>query len=160
MEGMAAFQQAIRALRNLRAEAHLPPQKVAPVVRASLRRETEPLFRENVDMLRLLCRIEHFELVDADTVPARKCLSAVLPQGAFYLEVEGLLDVAAEIERLAQEMAKLESEIERSRGKLGNTRFVENAPVEVVEKERERLKEAEARLSRIRENMQSLGQGE
>jgi len=160
MEGMAAFQQAVRALRNLRAEAHLPPQKVAPVVRASLRKEIEPLFRENVDLLRLLCRIEDFELIDAETVPSRKCLSAVLPQGAFYLEVEGLLDVAAEIERLGQEMAKLESEIERSRGKLGNARFVENAPAEVVENERERLKETEARLSRIRENMRSLGQGE
>ena len=99
-------------------------------------------------------------VIDAETVPSRKCLSAVLPQGAFYLEVEGLLDVAAEIERLGQEMAKLESEIERSRGKLGNARFVENAPAEVVENERERLKETEARLSRIRENMRSLGQGE
>ena len=160
MEGMAAFQQAVRALRNLRAEAHLPPQKVAPVVHASLREDFGPLFVENVDLLRLLCRVEDFELMDADTVPARKCLSAVLPQGAFYLEVEGLLDGAAEVERLGQEMSKLESEIERSKVKLGNARFVENAPAEVVEKERERLEEAEARLSRIRENMRSLSQGE
>jgi valyl-tRNA synthetase len=154
---MSAFQQAVRAIRNLRAEAHLAPQKQAPVVRASLGKEVEPLFSENGDILRLLCRLEKFEMTGAGTPPPGKSLSAVLPQGSFYLEVEGLIDIASEVDRLRQEMARLESDLAKSRGKLGNARFVENAPQEVVEKERDRLRESEARILRIQENIRSLG---
>ncbi len=157
VEEMSAFQQAVRAIRNLRAEAHLAPQKQAPVVRASLGKEVEPLFSENGDILRLLCRLEKFEMTGAGTPPPGKSLSAVLPQGSFYLEVEGLIDIASEVDRLRQEMARLESDLAKSRGKLGNARFVENAPQEVVEKERDRLRESEARILRIQENIRSLG---
>ena len=160
LEEMAAFQQAVRALRNLRAEAHLAPQKSAPLVLASLREELEPLFRENSDILRLLCRVDRFERLEAERPPSGKCLSAVLPQGSFYLEVEGLIDIDGEIGRLQQEMAKLESDLKRSKEKLGNTRFVENAPPEVVEKENERLRESEARIMRVRENIRSLSTGD
>ncbi len=160
VEEMSAFQQAVRAIRNLRAEAHLAPQKQAPVVRASLGKEVEPLFSENGDILRLLCRLEKFEMTGAGTPPPGKSLSAVLPQGSFYLEVEGLIDIASEVDRLRQEMARLESDLAKSRGKLGNARFVENAPQEVVEKERDRLRESEARILRIQENIRSLGSGD
>jgi valyl-tRNA synthetase len=160
LEEMTDFQQAIRALRNLRAEAHLTPQKAAPLVRACLIKNIEQLFRENADILRLLCRVERFELLGTDMPPFGKYLSAVLPQGSFYLEVEGLIDIETEIGRLKQELVKLESDLERTKGKLGNARFLENAPPEVVEKENERLREGEARILRIRENIRSLGTGD
>jgi|GEM_PF-1448726 len=160
IEGMTAFQQAVRALRNLRAEAHLSPQKTAPLVRACLRKDLEQLFSENADLLRLLCRVGQFELLETDMPSSGKCLSAVLPQGSFYFEVEGLIDIEAEIGRLKQEMAKLESDLDRTKGKLGNARFLENAPPDVVEKENERLREGEARILRIRENIRSLSTGD
>jgi valyl-tRNA synthetase len=160
LEEMTAFQQAVRALRNLRAEAHLSPQKAAPLVRACVSQNLEQLFRENEDILRLLCRVEQFELLGTDMPPSGKCLSAVLPQGSFFLEVEGLIDIGTEIGRLKQELAKLESDLDRTKGKLGNARFLENAPPEVVEKENERLREGEARILRIRENIRSLGNGD
>ncbi len=160
LEEMTDFQQAIRALRNLRAEAHLTPQKAATLVRACLIKNIEQLFRENADILRLLCRVERFELLGTNMPPSGKCLSAVLPQGSFYLEVEGLIDIDTEIGRLKQELVKLESDLDRTKGKLGNARFLENAPPEVVEKENERLREGEARILRIRENIRSLGTGD
>jgi len=160
LEQMAAFQEAVRAIRNLRAEARLAPQKTAPLVRADLKEGLEPLFRENSDLLKLLCRIERFEITSRNAPSPGKSLSAVLPQGSFYLEVEGLIDIDAEIGRLKQEMDKLAADLERSRAKLANVQFVTNAPAEVVGKERERLQEGEARILRIKENIQSLSVGE
>ncbi|MFA0888769.1 MAG: valine--tRNA ligase [Synergistales bacterium] len=160
IEEMAAFQQAVRAIRNLRAEAHLNPQKTAPLVRAALREDMEPLFRENSDLLGLLCRIARLEWSGNGTTPSGKCLSAVLPQGSFYLEVEGLIDIETEIGRLEQEMEKLKADLKRSKAKLENSQFVANAPDEVVEKEKARLREGEARILRVRENIRSLGTGE
>lgn len=160
LEEMAAFQQAVRAIRNLRAEARLNPQQKAPLVRAALREDMETLFRENSDILCLLCRVEHLEWSGKGAVHSGKCLSAVLPQGSFYLEVEGLIDIEAEIGRLRQELEKLEGDLKRSRAKLDNAQFVGNAPADVVEKERDRLREGEARILRIRDNIRSLGTGE
>jgi valyl-tRNA synthetase len=159
LEEMSAFQEAVRAIRNLRAEARLNPQQTAPLVRAELKEGLEALFRENSDLLRLLCRIERFEISPINAPSPGKCLSAVLPQGSFYLEVEGLIDIEAEIGRLKQEMEKLEADLNRSRAKLANDQFVRNAPGEVVEKERERLREGEARIKRIRDNISSLSTG-
>ncbi len=160
IEDMTSFQQVIRALRNLRAEAHLAPQRIVPLVKARLRDDINALFRENEDILRLLCRVEHIDLMPEGEPPSGKCLSAVLPQGSFYLEVEGLIDVDAEIQRLRQEMTKLEADLSRTKGKLENARFIENAPADIVEKERERLREGETRILRIRDNVRSLGAGE
>ena len=159
LEEMSAFQEAVRAIRNLRAEARLNPQQTAPLVRAELKEGLEALFRENSDLLRLLCRIERFEISPINAPSPGKCLSAVLPQGSFYLEVEGLIDIEAEIGRLKQEMEKLEADLNRSRAKLANSQFLTNAPAEIVEKEKERLREGETRLLRIRDNIQSLSTG-
>lgn len=160
LEEMSAFQEAVRAIRNLRAEARLNPQQTAPLVRADLKEGLELLFRENSDLLKLLCRIERFEITPTNAPSHGKCLSAVLPQGSFYLEVEGLIDIEAEIGRLKQEMGKIEADLNRSRAKLANSQFLKNAPAEIVEKEKERLREGEARLLRIKENIHSLGTGE
>jgi valyl-tRNA synthetase len=68
----------------------------------------------------------------------------------------GLIDVGAERERLAKEMARLDGEIGKCQAKLGKADFVQNAPASVVEKERQRLKDFEAALAGLREQSQRL----
>ncbi len=67
-----------------------------------------------------------------------------------------LIDIDSEIERLSAEIAPLAKNLDASRGKLANSDFLNRAPAEVVEKERSRLAEGEARLRRIHENIESL----
>ncbi|MGA8077643.1 MAG: valine--tRNA ligase [Xanthobacteraceae bacterium] len=87
------------------------------------------------------------------------------PQGAVQLVVRGeiaalplagIIDLAAERARLAKEMAKAEADIARVDAKLGNPNFVARAPEEVVEEEKEKREEAQARKAKIAEALGRL----
>jgi valyl-tRNA synthetase len=156
-EAMESIQEIIRSMRNLRAEASVPPQK--EIERFILRvrsPEIEASLADNQDLVRLLTRCGKLEMIPADAQSPAKSLASVLRDVDVFLPVEGLWDIEAEIRRLSEEKKKVEAELERSLAKLGNRSFVERAPAEVVEKERASVEEKRARLERIRENIESL----
>jgi len=72
------------------------------------------------------------------------------------LPLKGVIDLAAERARLDKEKAKAEADIKRVDGKLGNEKFVANAPEEVVEEEREKREQALERLAKITEALERL----
>ena len=63
----------------------------------------------------------------------------VLGEVVYCLPLEGIVDLSAEADRLGKELKKLDGEMKRLEGKLGNAKFVANAPDEVVAEEREKL---------------------
>ncbi len=157
LAAMTLFQETVRNVRNLRAEAGVPPTQVVPRILLALHDEKdEACLQENADLLALLTRVESVHFRSATEKRPARCLSAVLPFGAIYLEAEGLLSVENEIIRLSQEIDKIRSEITRSRSKLQNEKFISRAPEDIVEKERFRLAEAEKLLKRHEENIESL----
>jgi valyl-tRNA synthetase len=72
------------------------------------------------------------------------------------LELQGVIDLAAERARLAKEMAKADADIARVDAKLSNANFVARAPEEVVEEEKEKREEAQARKAKITEALERL----
>ncbi len=87
------------------------------------------------------------------------------PQGSVQLVVRGevaalpligVIDLAAERARLAKEMAKAEADIARVDAKLGNEKFVANAPEDIIEGEKEKRAEAEGRKAKIAEALERL----
>jgi valyl-tRNA synthetase len=68
-----------------------------------------------------------------------------------------LIDVGAELDKLARERKVLEQDLQRVRGKLGNENFLRNAPPDVVEKEQAKLRELESRLAKNEESRERLG---
>jgi valyl-tRNA synthetase len=75
------------------------------------------------------------------------------------LPLKGVIDLAAERSRLEKEMAKVEADIKRVDSKLSNADFLKRAPEEVVDGEREKREEAQARRARIVEALERLGFG-
>ena len=80
---------------------------------------------------------------------------AVVDEARLCLFVE--VDVAAEKARLAKEAARLEGEITKAQGKLGNEAFVAKAPPAVIEQEQKRMAEFSATLAKVREQLTRLG---
>ena len=75
---------------------------------------------------------------------------------AAALPLAGVIDIAAERARLDKEIAKVESDIKRADAKLGNADFLARAKEEVVDAEREKREEAEARRTKIGEALARL----
>ena len=72
------------------------------------------------------------------------------------LESAGIIDLAAERARLSKEMAKCDADIARVDAKLGNADFIKRAPEEVVDGEREKRDEAQARKAKLAEALERL----
>jgi valyl-tRNA synthetase len=154
---MAFLQNIIRAIRNLRAEVKLPPRKTAPMASLRLKDASKTLIvKENEDLIKLLAKTDEIELSEFGAPKPPKSIAAVTAEWELFFPVGGLMDVDREIARLEEEIKKLDDDMKRISGKLGNRNFVEKAPPEVVEKERAALADGEARLRRIEENLEGL----
>ncbi len=146
---MADLRAQVDACRALRGEMGIAPgQKLPLMVTGDRSRLTAA-----APYLSLLARLSRVDVVDA--LPA----NAIAPvqnvgQSRLMLMVE--IDRAAERDRLGKEVTRLQGEIAKANGKLGNAQFAQRAPAEVVAQERERLAGFESTLSRIREQIARL----
>ncbi|MDI9389639.1 MAG: valine--tRNA ligase [Synergistota bacterium] len=157
LERMSAFQEIVRSLRNLRAEAGMTPQSMANrAVVQSGAGLVASVVEETAQAMQDLSRIREISLLPPAAEKPAGVLSTQIDGGEVSLVVGDLIDIDSEIERLSAEIAPLAKNLDASRGKLANSDFLNRAPAEVVEKERSRLAEGEARLRRIHENIESL----
>jgi valyl-tRNA synthetase len=138
---MAVLMQAVTAVRNIRGEMRLSPaQTLTLVVKAAP--ADEPLLRAHAALVEALARAK----ITIDPRAARPPASALGIVGAseIYVELAGLVDLAAERQRLDKEIKRTADAIAFTRGKLARPDFTERAPAEIVDKEREKLVEQEA----------------
>lgn len=156
---MAFVQDIIRAVRNLRAEARISPQQTIPgAVLVAQSEAREKLLRTSVSQILLLAKAAKLDILTGGAVKPERSLASVLDGVQVYLPVGELLDVPKEVQRIKNDLAKLEKEIQKSRDKLGNANFVGRAPAEVIEKEKNALAENEAKRERLNENLKSLAE--
>jgi valyl-tRNA synthetase len=159
-EPMRDVQGAVRILRNLRAEARISPQQWAnrAVIRTG-RPETAEVLKETLPLVSMLCRVRDIAILSPSEPRPPESLSSVFGEGEISLCVGDLLDIGAETARLKQDLESIEKTVAASRARLDKPDFVARAPREVVEKERARVAEGEAQITRLHENLKSLTLG-
>ncbi|CNJ89134.1 valyl-tRNA synthetase [Yersinia intermedia] len=132
------IKQTIIAVRNIRAEMNIAPGKPLEVILRGASAEAQRRMLENQSFIQSLARLSSLTLLaDGDKGPVS--VTKLVEGAEVLIPMAGLIDKATELDRLAKEVAKLEAEIERIEGKLGNEGFVARAPEAVVAKERERM---------------------
>src|SRR5690606_20153731 len=110
--------------------------------------------RRNAPYLAALARLSEVNVVSV--LPALTGAPVqVVGESRLQLHIE--VDVGAERARLDKEIIRLETEIGKANGKLGNASFVERAPAAVVEQEKARLAQFTETLDKVREQRQQLG---
>jgi valyl-tRNA synthetase len=144
----------IVAIRNIRGEMDISPAKSIPVLLHNGSADDQRRYTENAALVSSLAKLESFEWIDNDELPM--CATQLVGKMEVLVPMAGLIDVKAELARLNKEMSKAEGEIKRLEGKLGNEKFVANAPSDVVDKEKEKLASAKQSLATLTEQVTKI----
>ena len=142
---------AIKAIRNARAEMNVPPSRKAKVYIETQHADT---FAAGEPFIKRLAGASEVEI--APEYHLEGAVSAVTDSARIFIPLADLIDREKELARLNKELAACQKDISIISGKLGNERFVAKAPEQVVAQEREKLVRAEERLAKIEESLKAL----
>ena len=145
----------IVAVRNVRGEMNISPAKALPIYLARGDATDKRRLDENRQFLSKLATLESITWLD-DPADAPLCATALAGDLEILVPMAGIIDVAAELARLDREIDKIAIEAKKLDGKLSNGKFVDNAPAEVVAKERQKLEEFEGSLAQLKEKRSAI----
>jgi valyl-tRNA synthetase len=143
----------VTAIRSIRSEMNIASATMLPVVLVDAAPQTVIRARHWSEFVQRLARVS--EISFAEAAP-QGSVQIVVRGEVVALPLKGVIDIAAERARLTKEMAKCDADIARVDQKLGNADFLKRAPEEVVEAEREKRNDAEARKAKIAEALARL----
>ncbi|MEN7341609.1 MAG: valine--tRNA ligase [Pseudomonadota bacterium] len=154
-EQMQWIQKFVLGIRQIRGEMDIAPGKPLPVLIAGASAVDRDWLSAHASILSRMGNIASIEILDSsDEVPASA--TALLGDMTINVPMAGLIDVDKERERLLKQIKKSESDLAKTKGKLGNANFVDRAPPEVVATERERLAEHEQQLTQLKRQLSAL----
>jgi len=143
----------VSAIRSVRAEMNIPPATLMPLTLVGASDDTKARAERWRDVMKRLARLG--DIAFADTAPNGAVQLLVRGEVA-AIPLKGVIDLAAEKARLDKELAKADADIKRVDAKLGNADFIARAPEEVIDEQREKRDEAEARKAKILEALERL----
>jgi valyl-tRNA synthetase len=150
---MESLMDAVRAIRNRRAEMNVPPSKKAKVLILTEKKDT---FSAGAGFFPKLAYASEIELIDAVPADAAKMASVVTGDAQIYMPMGDLIDFEAERARLGKEKSKVEADIDFVMKKLNNPKFVDKAPEKVVAAEREKADKLREHLAKLEESIAAL----
>tara|TARA_R110001592_G_scaffold363248_6_gene682349 strand:- start:48248 stop:51016 length:2769 start_codon:yes stop_codon:yes gene_type:complete len=147
----------IVGIRNIRGEMNIPPGKELPVLLRNGDQRDRKRLDENAQFLKKLAKLADIRwLPEGEEAPI--AATSLVGEMEILVPMAGLIDPAAELKRLTREIEKLEKDIARIEGKLGNAAFVDKAPAAVVAKEREKVDAQKQALATLRLQEQQITQ--
>lgn len=152
---MAWLQELIASIRNIRGEMNLGNAVRLPVLLQNVSAEEAARLSRIENQFKALAKVDSLEILnDSDTVPLSS--SSMVGKLRVLVPMKGLIDPAAELNRLGKAFEKLQKQTDVLAKKLGNEGFVSKAPAAVVESERAKLAELEAQLAAMTGQMEEL----
>ena len=150
------IKDAVRGIRNLRAEMNVPNSKKATVYVVSEKEEIRNIF-EDAKVFFATLGFASEVIVQTDKAGiADDAVSTVIHDAVVYMPFAELVDIDKEIERLKKEQKRLEGEIKRCNGMLNNPNFVGKAPAAKIEEEKAKLEKYTGMLATVEERLTQL----
>ena len=150
-EDLAHLMEVIRAIRNIRSELHVPPAKRVEV-RLKGQPEDLAFLRDHEEIILRLARAKKVAYMEPEYIPVEDA-TAVVNDIEVCLPLTGLIDFRKEALRLRKEIDKANAELSVVNAKLGNEKFVENAPEDIVEAHRIRKGDLEQKVESLSKNL-------
>ena len=150
---MESVMNAIRSVRNRRAEMNVPPSKKSTLYVVSDKGE---IFRQGEGFICRLAYADKVLICDSDPAGHENMVCVVTNDAKLYIPLEELIDFEKELARIEKEKANCLKQIAMFEGKLSNEAFVSRAPEKVVAEQREKLEKNRALLAQLEESEKRL----
>ena len=151
---MAVWQQIIGAIRNIRGEMNVPPHKKAQVIIKS-----NNLNYSEIIEIYIMNLAQMDNIIISDNIEKPKfSASAIVKNNEIFMPLKGLIDFNVEKTRLQKEIDRLEKQIEATERKLLNKDFLDKAPKDVIEHEKQKSQDFQVNLDKLNVNLKSLSE--
>jgi valyl-tRNA synthetase len=152
---MEVIMEVVKGIRNIRGEMNVPPAKRIDAVLDCRTDSACRILGQGEAWIRSLARLENLVFGVGVDRP-KQAATQVAGEVEILLPLAGLIDLDEEEKRLRKEMAKADKDVRMFEGKLANADFVAKAPAEVLEKNREKLKEAADKLAVLKTGLEKI----
>jgi len=147
---MEFIMNVITAVRNIRGEMNIAPSK-----QLDIKLKTDKNIGERTEYIKKLVKANSVE-VASDLVKPEKSASSIIKDCEIFILLEGLIDVELERSRIQKEIEKIESALIGVNKKLSNESFVNNAPKEIVDKEKQKQSDWKTKLYKLKQSLTEL----
>ncbi len=153
---MEIVMEAIKNLRNVRAEMDVVPSRKAKCMIVASDVEIGNQLLENAEYLMTLASCSEVTIIHSKSEVPEDAVSTVVYGAELFLPLADLIDFEKEMERLKKEKSKLESEVERVAKKLSNEGFVKKAPPALIEEEKSKQLKFIEMLNTVNERIEAI----
>ncbi|UCG77297.1 MAG: valine--tRNA ligase [Nitrospirota bacterium] len=154
-ELMAKVMDVVSSIRSIRGELNISPSAELEAYIKTNGDNVREILVMNETVIKKLARLSSIE-IGSDVDKPKGSASAVTPDMELFVPIKGVLDISEEIGRLKKELKKVKETISFLDKKLLNEDFLNNAPPEIVEKEKGRYSEQIEKKEIIEENIDKL----
>ena len=150
---MESVMDAIRAIRNRRAEMNVPPSRKAALFVLSSKAH---MYKEGEGFIQRLAYAENVTILEKEPENIDGMVCCTTADAKLYIPMGELVDVAKELERIDKELEKARKNLAMLEGKLSNENFIARAPQAVVDAEREKAAKAKDLIVQLEESAAAL----
>jgi valyl-tRNA synthetase len=146
---MESVMDAIRAIRNRRAEMNVPPSKKAALYVLTAKPQ---VFTEGEGFLQRLAYADTVEMLQAEPENLEGMVTITTADAKLYIPMGQLVDIEKELERIRKELDKAKNNLAGIQAKLSNEKFTARAPEAVVNAEREKAEKIKDLITQLEQS--------
>jgi valyl-tRNA synthetase len=152
---MSLLQDVVTSIRTIRSEMNVPPSKYAELAIIPADENMRQVVSSYGEMIKSLAKLEKISEIDEQGKPSASGI-AVVGATELFVPLKGLIDLERERARLEKEVTRLRGVLEGLEKKLANRKFLENAPADIIEKDRQKESSYRETLTRLVKNLDQL----
>ena len=151
---MNIITSAIGAIRNIKASLNIPPSKTIDLYVRGPELESTTI-EKNINLLNRLAKIDHIK-TGANIKKPNQSATAIMKNIELFIPLKGLIDLNEEIARLEKQIEDMNGRLNAINRKLDNQNFIDRAPQQVIDHEKNKKADYELQLKKIEDNLKSL----
>ena len=155
-KAIETIKEAVRNIRNLRADMNVAPGRKALVYVVSASEDVKNIFNNSLGFFGTLAYASEVKVQSDKAGIPDDAVSTVIPDAVIYIPFAELVDIDKEIERLKKEEGRLQGEIKRCNGMLNNEKFTSKAPQAKIDEEKAKLVKYTQMLEQVTERLATL----